>query len=60
MCVLARATGSGERVPIERIEVLKEGIIYIPINTLGADFFQIGLLKELKEVPGGRTVPHLT
>jgi len=25
-----------------------------------ADFFQIGLLKELKEVPDGPSVPHLT
>lgn len=58
MC--SRAMGSMERVPIEIIEVLKEGIIYIPINTLGADFFQIGLLKELKEVPDGPSVSHLT
>jgi hypothetical protein len=50
---------SRERVPIEIIEVLKEGIIYTPINTLGADFFQIGLLKELKEVPGEPLAPHL-
>jgi hypothetical protein len=39
---------------------LKEGILYILINTLMADFFQIGLLKELKEVPDGPSVPHLT
>jgi len=25
-----------------------------------ADFFQIGPLKELKEVPDGLTVPHMT
>jgi len=25
-----------------------------------ADFFQIGPLKELKEVPGGSFAPHLT
>jgi hypothetical protein len=33
---------------------------YILFNTLRADFFQIGLLKELKEVPGGSLAPHLT
>jgi len=39
---------------------LKEGILYIRFNTLQADFFQIGLLKELKEVPGGLVAPRLT
>jgi hypothetical protein len=38
---------------------LKEGILYILFNALGADFFQICLLKELKEVPGGQLAPHL-
>jgi hypothetical protein len=28
-------------------------------NALLADFFQIGLLKELKEVPGGPAVRHM-
>jgi hypothetical protein len=39
---------------------LKEGILYILFNALLADFFQIGLLKELKEVPGGPLAPRLT
>lgn len=51
---------SREKVPIEIMELLKEGIFYILFNTLTADFFQIGLLMELKEVPDGPTVPNLT
>lgn len=51
---------SKERVPIEIIEILKEGILYILFKALQADFFQIGLLKELKEVTGGPSAPHLT
>jgi hypothetical protein len=39
---------------------LKEGILYIQFNPLQANFFQIGLLKELKEVPGGFVAPRLT
>jgi hypothetical protein len=47
-------------VPHEIIEILKEVILYIGINTLGADFFQDAPLKELKEVPGGPLAPRLT
>lgn len=60
ICVFAHAMRSREKVPIEIIELLKEGIFYILFNTLTADFFQIGLLMELKEVPDGPTVPNLT
>ena len=58
--VIAHATRSREKVSIEIIEILKEGILYILFNTLEADFFQIGLLMELKEAPDGPTVPYLT
>ncbi len=57
MC--SRARLKKEEVPIEIKEILKEGTLYILFNTLGADFFQIGLLKELKEAQGGPSAPHL-
>jgi hypothetical protein len=47
-------------VPHEIIEILKEVILHIGINTLGADFFQDALLKELKEVLGGSLALRLT
>jgi len=60
MCILARAVKIKDEVPHEIIEILKEVILYIGINTLGADFFQGAPLKELKEVLGGPLALRLT
>jgi hypothetical protein len=56
--VYPRARGiNKDEVPHEIIEILKEVILYIGINALGANFFQDAPLKELKEVLGGPLAP---